>query len=241
MLPKKLLMLLIAVGFLVLEGCAAMHTSIAKRDLQVQTLMSDTIFLDPVSDDKKTVFVRVHNTTGNNQLDLQRNLNMAFAGKGYQLVQNPDIAHYLVQVNILQVGKTDYKEMDSALNSGFGGALVGATIVGAAGGQGRAMAGAGLAGAAIGLAMDALVNDTYFTLVTDVRISERAKVRVTERSQSTLKQGAGGRQIVNTTEKTVWKRYQTRVISSANKVNLKLEEALPQLVAGISHSVAGIM
>jgi hypothetical protein len=31
-----------------LGGCAAVHTSIAKKDLDVQTKMSDTIFLDPV-------------------------------------------------------------------------------------------------------------------------------------------------------------------------------------------------
>ena len=31
----------------VLGGCAAVHTSIAKKDLDVQTKMSDTIFLDP--------------------------------------------------------------------------------------------------------------------------------------------------------------------------------------------------
>jgi hypothetical protein len=37
----------------ILSGCAAVHTSIAKKDLDVQTKMSDTVFLDPVGPDKK--------------------------------------------------------------------------------------------------------------------------------------------------------------------------------------------
>ena len=40
-----------------LNGCAAVHTSVAKRNLGVQMRMSDAVFLDPVSPDKRTVFV----------------------------------------------------------------------------------------------------------------------------------------------------------------------------------------
>jgi hypothetical protein len=47
----------------ILSGCAAVHTSIAKKDLDVQTKMSDTVFLDPVGPDKKTVFVQIRNTS----------------------------------------------------------------------------------------------------------------------------------------------------------------------------------
>ena len=46
---KRTMMLAgIMVFSMVLSGCAAVHTSIAKKDLDVQTKMSDTIFLDPV-------------------------------------------------------------------------------------------------------------------------------------------------------------------------------------------------
>jgi hypothetical protein len=41
-------------------------------------------------------------------------------------------------------------------------------------------------------------------------------------------------------EKTSWKTYQTRILSSANKVNLDFDEALPALRAGVSQSIAGL-
>jgi hypothetical protein len=33
------------------------------------------------------------------------------------------------------------------------------------------------------------------------------------------------------------KRYQTRIVSTADKVNLKFEEALPQMVEGLVRSI----
>lgn len=44
---------LITAAAFVLTGCAAAHVAISKRDLDVQTKMSDTVFLDPVGADKR--------------------------------------------------------------------------------------------------------------------------------------------------------------------------------------------
>ena len=73
-------------------------------------------------------------------------------------------------------------------------------------------------------------------------LSERAGegVMVTERMTQDLTQGSGGRRILSTTEVHDWKRYQTRVMSSANRVNLDFEDAAPQLVAGLTRAIAGI-
>jgi hypothetical protein len=59
MLSSKVGFRLLIVGLLaaVISGCAAIHTSIAKRDLDVQTRISSAIFVDPVSRDKRTVYV----------------------------------------------------------------------------------------------------------------------------------------------------------------------------------------
>jgi hypothetical protein len=54
--PPVVRSLAIFAAISILSGCAAVHTSIAKKDLDVQTKMSDTVFLDPVGPDKKTVF-----------------------------------------------------------------------------------------------------------------------------------------------------------------------------------------
>jgi hypothetical protein len=61
--PPILTLLSIMTVLVSLLGCAAVHTSIAKKDLDVQTKMSDTVFLDPVGQDKKVVFVQIRNTS----------------------------------------------------------------------------------------------------------------------------------------------------------------------------------
>lgn len=225
-----------------LYGCAATHTSISKRNLDVQTKMSETIFLDPVAPQQKTVFIQIRNTSGNNQLDIETQLARNLSNKGYTIVHDPKVAHYLIQTNVLQVGKVDLKESQDMLSEGFGGGLLGAGAAAALGGDGRTILGVGLMGAAVGAVTNAMVKDNYYTIVTDLQISERTKgVAVTEKLSSNLKQGTGANKTINSTEQTDWKRYQTRVISTANKVNLELEEAIPDLVAGLSNSISGLL
>jgi hypothetical protein len=65
-------------------------------------------------------------------------------------------------------------------------------------------------------------------------------VVVTERLQQNLGQGASGSEVLSSTETTVWKRYQTRVQSTASKANLEFEEAAPELTSGLTRSIAGI-
>ncbi|MDH4237100.1 MAG: complement resistance protein TraT, partial [Nitrospira sp.] len=48
----------VGVALMLLSGCAASQVMISKRNLDVQTKMSDTIFLDPVSPDKKVMYVQ---------------------------------------------------------------------------------------------------------------------------------------------------------------------------------------
>lgn len=57
---RHLLSLIALVTALSVGGCAATHTAIAKRDLDVQNKMTDTIFLDPVGPAQKTEIGRAH-------------------------------------------------------------------------------------------------------------------------------------------------------------------------------------
>lgn len=225
-----------------LWGCAATHTAISKRHLDVQTKMSETIFLDPVAPEQRTVFVQVRNTSGNNQLNLERQIAQSMANKGYKVVNNPNQAHYLIQTNVLQVAKADLSEAEDILEQGFGGGLLGAGLAVISGGDGRAILGAGMVGAAVNMVANAMVKDNFYTIVTDVQISERSgDVIVTERLDSKLNQGTNSKKSISSTEQTDWKRYQTRIVSTANKVNLQLEEAIPELVNGLSNSISGLM
>ena len=53
-------------------------------------------------------------------------------------------------------------------------------------------------------------------------------------------QGIGGAETTTFSEVTDEKRYRTRVMSTANKVNLQYEEAAPELNAGLTRVLAGL-
>jgi len=239
---KILSILIFSVIGIQLSGCAAIHTSIKKKDLDVQTKMSETIFLEPVNPAHKIIFVDIRNTS-DKDLSVDADIRASLTSRGYTITANPDQANFMLQANILKVGKADLRDAEGALNSGFGGAVAGAAIAGASGSSSKGVAGAGLLGAIIGTAADALVDDVYFTMITDLQIRERPRQgeQVTQSQTTNASQGtstvlnqqvSGG--VVN------WKTYRTRIVSTANKVNLEFEEALPPLMKGLTRSVSGV-
>jgi hypothetical protein len=231
---------------LVLSACAATTTAIGKRTLDVQTKMTDSIFLDPVTTEKRSVLVEVRNSSDRPDLDLAPGVEAALVERGYRLVDDPEDAHYLLQANVLQVGRTSKTAAEGAFAKGFGSALIGgaagAGIGRAASDQTEVMIVGAVAGSAASAVADAFVQDVTYSIITDVQISERAGegVMVTERMSQDLTQGSSDRRVLSTTEVHDWKRYQTRVMSTANQVNLDFEDAAPELAAGLTRAIAGI-
>jgi len=86
-----------------------------------------------------------------------------------------------------------------------------------------------------------MVEDVNFTMVTDLQISERSKTAVTTDNVAALRQGTSGIKLQTSSEEGNRMKYQNRVVSNTNKVNLKFEEAKPILEAQLAKSVAGIM
>ncbi len=250
---QSLPLMRVAVGGLALmflSGCAASHTMLSKRNLDVQTKMSDSIFLDPVAPALKVVYLEVRNTSDKDNFDIEGPVKEAITKRGYRVTKNPDEAHYRLQANVLQVAKTDPTAAAAALNSGYGGAIVlGAALGGgvgyAAGGYGGAAGGAvagGVLGGVTEFVTGALVKDVLFMVVTDIQLVEKAApgVIVRQDSQSSSKQGMGGTQQQTTSEVTKNKKYHTRVVSTANKANLEYEEAAPALTQGLTRALSGL-
>jgi len=232
------------------SGCEAAHTAIKKRNLDVQTKMSETIFLEPTAPDKKIIFVDVRNTS-DKDIDVKAPIVSALQARGYTITNNPQNANYMLQVNVLQVGKSDLRNAQGALSGGFGGAVnsavSGAAVGMAAGyafnGNNRDTAAVALAGAALGLIGDAMVDDTYFSMITDVQIRERplnGEV-VTQTQAANLKQGSSTNVKQDIQGGNVeWKTYRTRVVSTANKMNLDFAEAQPALQDALGKSLSGL-
>jgi hypothetical protein len=223
-------------------GCGAAHTAIKKRNLDVQTKMSETIFLEPTEPDKKVIFVDVRNTS-DKEIAVKDIITNALISRGYTITTSPQKAYFMLQVNVLQVGKTDLREAQSALEGGFGGAVLGATAGYAMHNSNSNAAAGGLIGAAVGVVADALVDDTYFSMITDVQIRERplAGEVVTQTQKAKIKQGSS----TNVNQdiqggKVDWKTYRTRVVSTANKVNLDFVEAQPVLQDALGKSLSGL-
>ncbi|MGP2521091.1 complement resistance protein TraT [Pantoea ananatis] len=240
---RSLLVAAVAASCLMLTGCGAMSTAIKKRNLEVKTQMSQTVWLEPASE--KTVWIQVRNTSDKDLSDLQTLLSQDLRAKGYSITSSPDSAYYWIQANILKAEKMDLRQSQGFLTSGYEGAATGAAL-GAGisaynGNSGGAVLGIGLAAGLAGLAADALVEDVNFTMVTDLQISERNKSAVTTDNISALRQGTSGIKLQTSSEQGNRMKYQTRVVSNANKVNLKFEEAKPVLEAQLAKSVAGIM
>ena len=165
-----------------LNGCGAVHTSIAKANLEVSTKMSDAVFLDPVGPDQRTLFVQVRNTSDQPSFTIEPAVKAAIAGKGYRIVDDPNRATFKLQAQILSVAKTDPTSAAAALNAGYGGAIAGAvlggTIGGAVGGTRGLGIGAGAGGLVGGLAetvANAMVKDVLFVAITDIQISQRRR------------------------------------------------------------------
>lgn len=232
-----------------LTGCAAVHTSIAKADLEVETKMSDAVFLDPVGQDKRTIFVQVRNTSDRPNFDIAQPVKAAIAAKGYRIVDDPDQAHFTLQAQVLSVSKADPMEAAAALSAGYGGAIGGAVLGATIGGvlhNARAAgigAGAGaLAGGLVGTVANAMVEDVTYVAITDVQISQRTKAGVTGTQQTNVDNAQGtGAKVQQTFDETVTqKKYRTRVMSTANQVNLEFDEAAPRLNADLTRVLAGL-
>jgi hypothetical protein len=228
-----------------LSGCAATSLALEKKDLDVQTKMSDTIFLDPTPESQRTVFVQVRNTSDKPDFDIANDVTAAVAAKGYRIVTDPAKAQFILQANVLQVGKvapSAAQESFGRYGSALGGAFTGAAIAGAVGTYhaGPILA-AGLVGGLAEMTANALVKDVYYTAVTDVQIREKSHpgVKSHESSLHNLHQGSSGGTTVTYNEDTDYRTYQTRVMSVANKVNLDFAEAAPPLRSGLVRVIAG--
>ncbi len=234
----------IASAVAVLTGCAATQTAIEHGHLATSTKLSETVFLNPVSSAEKTVYVSVKNTS-DQTIAVEPALKSSFKAHGYRVLNEPSHAHYLLQANILKVGKMSVSASQSALGGGYGSALAGGvagTALGTMTHNTNAMIGGGIAGGLVGLAADSLVKDVNYTMITDVQISERVGkgVHVQEEHRASLRQGSSSSLNQVSTTASEYQRYRTRVVSNADKVNLAFKYAEPALTSGLVKALVGI-
>jgi hypothetical protein len=225
-----------------LGGCAATQVALEHKDLSVQTQMSATVFLDLENRVQKTVYLDVKNTSSSD-LAIEPLIKSRLEQAGYRIQPDPLEAFYILQVNVLHVGTSNPSALYSSLQSGWGGPLAGG-LAGAAIGATTSSPNGNLKGALIGSAVElvasSLVKNVTYSIITDIQITQRSNEPVAQKLQSTFQQGTDTQIAQSSDHVTDRKKYRTRVVSSANKVNLKFEAALPHLEQQLARSIAGI-
>ena len=155
---------------------------------------------------------------------------------------------------VLNLEKASPTAAEAALHTGYSGATAmrtgaatGALLGGLAGSSGghRSAAngalGVAILGAGATLIANSLIKDTTYMLVCDVQIKERTKKGVYGKKNTNTKarvsdQGASSQSFSEVVNK---KEYRTRIVTTANKANLKLEDAQDLMFQKTAYAMAG--
>ena len=94
--------------------CALALSGCVTTTLQTKATMSQSIFIDPVSKSKQTIFVALRNTSGQ-EINLESKILQKLQSKGYIVVDDPDKANFILQANVLYC---DVKQENNAVGAG---------------------------------------------------------------------------------------------------------------------------
>jgi hypothetical protein len=207
---------------------------------------SNTFFMAPRT--VSTVFVQARNASDNQDVTLS-DLAARLTAKGYQVLQDPDAANYVVLANIVycNITKPDMPVealVEGGYGSGFGSSLMGglqsvagmASMAGPQGAIGGAAVSMGLnAISGIGSAVGSLFSgpskpkmpdDVNYACVADLQITDRAAAAenlTSGKSEDGAQPGI----------------YQMRLAATVSQKKLKEAEATPLLQERLSAAVAG--
>jgi len=237
----------IAMMLSTLFGCAAIHTSVAKRNLDVQTKTSTAIFVDPVKRELRTVYVEVR--SGVMEFDrraFKKAIMDEFAhnDNGYRVVDDPDAAQYTMSVYVLTMEKASPTAAEAALSKGYvggSGVVAGAAVGGLSTNSGRGMVGGAVLGGLGETIANAYVQDVTYMLIADVQIKEKTRngAIVRKDTQISAKVSDAGTSTQRVSEASNRKEYRTRIVTTAEKANLELPEAQPLMFQKTAYAMSG--
>lgn len=240
---------------LFMSGCAT-------SQLQTSAKMSQSVFVNPVAKEKRTIFISMKNTSGTDIM-LEPRVAQTLINKGYTVIDDPERATYVLMANVLYCNKKSENNVGSgAMMGGAAGAIANS------GSNARSMAVAGLAGAVVGGLIGKATEDSIYQIQVDVVIREKAKGKVnaysgTNSGQASVNDGrksgfansfggpirdneASGKLNSNSyssssqSYESDFIEHRTMMFAEATKMDLTLDEAIPVLEQKIAHQIAGI-
>lgn len=219
-------------------------TAYAGNVKDTDLIASNTFFLPPST--AKTVYIQTRNSSDNQGVSLN-DLGQRLTAKGYEVVQDPSVAHYIVLANIVYCNLTK-PEMPvetmvaSGYGSGFGSSMMSglnsltgmASMAGPQGAVAGAAASMGLSaiqgvGSAVGSLFSGpskpkVPDDVNYACVADLQITE---------------QGAAGSVSPAKPDAPQPGVYQMRLAADVHQKKMNEDEATPLLQQKLSAAVAG--
>lgn len=214
--------------------------AIESRELSTSVKMSETIFLNPVAPADQVVWLRLRNTSDQQNIDvntIRKNIETKLSNRGYRVTNDPTAAQYRLDANLRYADRVKSSlTADMATLGGFGGAIGGSD------GNIKTMFVGGVLGAALGAAIGSQIEVRKYAMVMDVRVSEKVKggvqTDIQANSSSAGKDGVKTSQYINRKENYL--HHQTRIAVTAKQTNLDFKDAEPILVENLGSSLANI-
>ncbi|QKF58336.1 complement resistance protein TraT [Aliarcobacter lanthieri] len=241
-----------------------LFTGCATTELQTNAKMTQSVFINPVKKELRTVFISTKNTSGQ-KINLENTIISELQAKGYKVVDDPDAATYVLLTNVLYCDK---KQENNAGAGALGAGAVGAGVAGYNNSGAGGTIAAGLGAALIGGLLAKATEDTIYQMQVDIVIREKAKGPVYASNsnvagQSSVKDGnksgfinsfGGKAKDVNATGQlnsnmanaqtqsfeADYIEHKTMMFAEATKMNLTLDEATPILEKQISNQISGL-
>lgn len=241
-----------------------LFSSCATTELQTASKMTQTLFISPVKQELKTIFISSKNTSGQN-INLEASLKNELITKGYKVVDDPEIATYILMTNVLFVDK---KQENNASGAALGAGVIGAGVGGYNSSHAGTMVAAGVGAAILGGLLGKATEDTIYQMQVDVLVKERNKSSIYTTSsnlagQAVVRDGqkagfmnthsgtikdvnASGKLASNMSNEKIqsyedeYKEQKTIVYAEATKMDLSLEEATPILEKQIANQISGL-
>ncbi len=189
-------------------GCASL-------ELQSRSMLTNQISIDGQKAKECSVFLAVKDFSEQNLTVLSTEIQAKLSQRGYESVDAPEKAKYVLNANILFANNiAGLKEMRASKGAIVGGIVGGAVGLGGSNFNGNAgLAGLAIGGVAMALGAGLSENDIY-RMVVDITVSEN-------------------KTDANQTQKT-------RVFAEVSKNSLSATEALPVLVSKASNEIVNI-
>jgi len=221
-------------------------TAYAGNIKDTDLITSTTFFLPPST--ANTVFIQARNSSDNQEVSLT-DLGARLTAKGYQIIQDPSVAHFIVLANIVYCNVTKPEmPVEHIVASGYGSGI-GSSIMGGLHGLTGMASMAGPQGALVGTATEMglsaiegvgsaigslfsgpstpkMPDDVNYACVADLQITV----------QGTAAMASPAAKLDSGTQPGV---YQTRLAADVHQKKLDEVEATPLLQQRLSASVAG--